>query len=60
MKVVLIGASGLIGQAVAQALSAHHEIVRVGYSKGDSQVDLASKDSLQRSGEIIDPRSLTS
>jgi nucleoside-diphosphate-sugar epimerase len=39
MKVVIIGASGLIGQAIAQALSAKHEIVQVARSKGDYQVD---------------------
>ncbi|MGH7971928.1 MAG: DUF6717 family protein [Limisphaerales bacterium] len=30
MKILLIGASGTIGQAVEQALSARHQIVRVG------------------------------
>lgn len=44
MKVVIIGASGLIGQAIAQALSAKHEIVQVARSKGDYQVDITSKD----------------
>lgn len=55
MKVVLIGASGLIGQAIAQALSTHHEIVQVARSKGDYQADITSKDSLVRLFEAITP-----
>jgi NAD(P)-dependent dehydrogenase (short-subunit alcohol dehydrogenase family) len=55
MKVVLIGASGLIGQAIAQALSAKHEIVRVARSSGDYQVDMTSKDSLVRLFEAVTP-----
>jgi uncharacterized protein YbjT (DUF2867 family) len=35
MKILLIGASGTIGQAVEQALSARHQIVRVGRTKGE-------------------------
>ncbi|HEY9674535.1 MAG TPA: short chain dehydrogenase [Waterburya sp.] len=55
MKVVLIGASGLIGQAIAQALFAHHEVVQVARSKGDYQADITSKDSLVRLFEAITP-----
>ena len=55
MKVVIIGASGLIGQAIAQALSAKHEIVQVARSKGDYQVDITSKDSLVQLFEAVTP-----
>lgn len=55
MKIVVIGATGTIGQAVAQALSVQHQIVRVGHSKGDYQVDLASKDSMRRFLEAVKP-----
>ena len=48
MKILLIGASGTIGQAVEQALSARHHIVRVGRTKGEFQVDIASADSIKR------------
>src|SRR5919202_286376 len=55
MKVVIIGASGLIGQAIAQALSANHEIVQVARSKGDYQVDITSKGSLVQLFEAVTP-----
>ena len=55
MKVVIVGATGLIGQAVAQAVSNCHQIVRVAHSKGDYKVDLASKDSVQRLFEAVAP-----
>ena len=55
MKVVIIGASGLIGQAIAQALSTKHEIVQVARSKGDYQVDITSKDSLVQLFEAVTP-----
>ncbi|HZR19076.1 MAG TPA: short chain dehydrogenase [Verrucomicrobiae bacterium] len=48
MKIVLIGASGTIGQAVEKALSTRHQIVRVGRTKGEFQVDLASTESIKR------------
>jgi uncharacterized protein YbjT (DUF2867 family) len=35
MRIVLIGATGTIGRAVAQALSARHELVRVARTSGD-------------------------
>jgi NAD(P)-dependent dehydrogenase (short-subunit alcohol dehydrogenase family) len=46
MRVMLVGASGTIGRAVAEALSARHEIVRVGKTRGDHRVDLSSRDSI--------------
>ncbi len=53
MKVILIGASGLIGQAIAKAISAHHQVVQVGRTKGEYQVDLASKDSIHQLFETV-------
>ncbi len=47
MKIVVIGASGTLGQAVVQNLSARHEVVRVGKSRGDHRVDLTQPDSVQ-------------
>lgn len=55
MKVVVIGASGTIGQAVVQRLSARHQIVSVGRSSGDYQVDLASKSSLEQLFKAVAP-----
>jgi NAD(P)-dependent dehydrogenase (short-subunit alcohol dehydrogenase family) len=48
MRVILIGATGTIGRAVAQALSVRHEVVRVGNKGGDFQVDIASPASIQK------------
>ncbi|MHA7679084.1 short chain dehydrogenase [Cupriavidus sp. PET2-C1] len=47
MKIVVIGASGTLGQAVVQNLSARHDVVRVGKSRGDHQVDLTRPESVQ-------------
>jgi NAD(P)-dependent dehydrogenase (short-subunit alcohol dehydrogenase family) len=47
MKTILLGASGTIGQAIEKALSARHQIVRVGRTKGEFQVDIASAESIQ-------------
>ncbi|UWR78968.1 short chain dehydrogenase [Phaeobacter inhibens] len=47
MKILIVGATGLIGGAVANALSANHEIISAGYSDGDVKVDLGSKASIE-------------
>jgi len=41
MKVVVIGANGTIGRAVGEQLALRHEIVKVGKTSGDYQVDMA-------------------
>jgi NAD(P)-dependent dehydrogenase (short-subunit alcohol dehydrogenase family) len=49
MRVIVIGATGTIGSKVADALAARrHEVVRVGHRGGDLQVDIASKESIER------------
>ena len=40
MKILIIGAGGTLGQAVAAELGARHDIVRAGRSHGDVHVDL--------------------
>jgi len=47
MKIIIVGAAGTIGRAIAAALSADHEIVRVGRTSGDHQADIASKESIK-------------
>ncbi len=39
MKVIIVGASGRIGSKVAEALSAKHEVIRVGARSGDVVCD---------------------
>jgi NAD(P)-dependent dehydrogenase (short-subunit alcohol dehydrogenase family) len=41
MKVIVIGATGTIGRAVSEQLAARHEVIRVGRSGGQHQVDIA-------------------
>jgi NAD(P)-dependent dehydrogenase (short-subunit alcohol dehydrogenase family) len=47
MRIILIGASGTLGQAVAAELSPRHEIVPVGRKSGRLQADMRDVDSLQ-------------
>ena len=55
MKIIVVGASGTIGRAVAAALSERHEVVPVSHSKGDLRVDLASRDSIARLFDAVGP-----
>lgn len=45
MKIIVIGASGTVGRAVAEELSRQHEVIRVGRTHGDEQVDITSQHS---------------
>lgn len=47
MKILLIGATGTIGQKVQARLAETHEVIPVGYKDGDYQVNLGSKSSIQ-------------
>lgn len=53
MKIVIIGASGTVGRAVAEELGRKHEIVRVGRTQGDYRVDITSQESVQALFEKI-------
>ena len=46
MKILLIGAQGTLGRAVAGELGARHEIVAAGRSSGDVRIDLADRASI--------------
>lgn len=47
MKIIVIGASGTIGQAVIDELQPRHEIISAGFKSGDIQVDIADKNSIE-------------
>ena len=47
MKVIVIGASGAVGQCAVDALSPRHEVIRVGRSSGDVNVDIEEIDSIR-------------
>jgi len=53
MKVVIIGATGTIGNAVAAALSGNHEVVAVSRSRGDHRADITDKASLDKAFAAI-------
>jgi NAD(P)-dependent dehydrogenase (short-subunit alcohol dehydrogenase family) len=55
MKIVIIGASGTVGRAVTEELGRRHEVIRVGRTQGDYQVDITSQESVQRLFENIGP-----
>ncbi|MDI3325571.1 short chain dehydrogenase [Pontibacterium granulatum] len=47
MKIMVIGATGTIGKAVAERLGKENEVIAVGYSDGDLQVDLGNSLSIE-------------
>lgn len=47
MKIVIVGASGTVGRTVTETLSRKHEVIRVGRSQGDYQVDITSQKSVE-------------
>ena len=55
MKIVLIGASGTIGRPLAANLSQRHEVVRVGRTRGDYKVDIASPESIRALFQAVAP-----
>ena len=48
MKIILVGASGDIGQAALLALSPRHEVITVGRSTGDFRVDIGDISAVRR------------
>lgn len=46
MKILIIGATGTIGKAVAQQLAAKHDVIAAGYSDGEHRVDLGNPESI--------------
>lgn len=53
MRILLIGAAGTIGRAVAAELGERHELVTAGRSSGDVRMDLADPDSIRAAfGEV--------
>jgi len=48
MKVLLVGASGTIGQAITQELAPRHEIIEAGRSNSQYPVDITNVDSVRQ------------
>ncbi len=47
MRILVVGASGTVGQAAVKELGRRHEIVTAGRSSGDVTVDLMSEPSIR-------------
>ena len=47
MKIIVIGANGAVGKTAVDSLSSRHEIIAVGKTSGDIQVDIESIDSIR-------------
>ncbi|MGF1754130.1 short chain dehydrogenase [Vibrio makurazakiensis] len=53
MKILAIGANGIIGKAVVANLEHKHEVIRVGHSNGDLTVDVESQASIKAMFEQV-------
>jgi NAD(P)-dependent dehydrogenase (short-subunit alcohol dehydrogenase family) len=53
MKILIVGATGTIGQFVTAALAERHEIVKAGSKSGDAQVDIKDAGSIRRLFETV-------
>lgn len=47
MRILVVGGTGTIGQAVVRKLSQEHEVITAGRTSGDVQVDLTSTESIE-------------
>lgn len=56
MKILVIGASGTVGKAIVKELEHDHQVIRVGKTQGDFQVDLTQEESVKalfaRTGKV--------
>lgn len=53
MKILIVGASGTIGQAVAHKLAKKHDIIRAGRNGTDVKVDITSVESIKSMFEQV-------
>ena len=47
MKIIIVGASGAVGNTAVKALESRHEIIQVNRSSGDVQMDIEDIDSIR-------------
>ncbi len=55
MKILLVGASGVLGTAVAAELGARHDIVRAGRTGADVALDITDANSIRAAFEKVGP-----
>ena len=53
MRIIVIGATGTIGQAVVRIFKGRHEVVPVGHTRGEHKVDITDKGSIERLLETL-------
>ncbi len=53
MKIAVIGAQGTIGQKIVEALENDHEIISIGQTRGDFQMDMTDVQSIRDTFEQI-------
>jgi len=47
MKIIIVGAMGAVGRTATEALASRHEVIRVGRTSGDVQMDIEDVDSIR-------------
>lgn len=47
MRIVVVGGTGTIGQAVVADLRARHKVISVGFKRGDMQVNISDQNSVE-------------
>lgn len=55
MRVIVVGATGTIGKAVAKLLSQEHEVLKVASKSGDYRVDMTNKESIEKLFQAVGP-----
>jgi NAD(P)-dependent dehydrogenase (short-subunit alcohol dehydrogenase family) len=53
MKIIVVGGTGTLGQAVVRELAPRHEIITAGRNSGDVKLDITSVDSIQQMFEQV-------
>jgi len=53
MKIIVIGATGTIGQEIVKNMEERHTVIKVGNTKGDFQVDIRSSQSILKLFDTI-------
>ena len=53
MKVIIVGATGTIGRAVAKEIGKRHSVIIAAYKNGDVQVDITNLQSIEKMYQSI-------
>lgn len=54
MKIIVIGATGTIGQAIVKELECRHKVIKAGFSTGDLRVDIRDINSIEAMFKKVD------